>query len=259
MSIAEQMGSVLENTSHSVNIKERLDFSCALFDTQGQLIANAPHMPVHLGSMGDSVQTIIRERRWPRARRCFHAECPLQRRHAPARHHRGHACVPAVGAATALLGGVAWPSRRHRRDPPGSMPPMSRSIEEEGVLFDDFQLLERGTLRAEALLARLRRRTLSSAQSRAEPRRSDRADRCATSAEPRSCGWPAQFGTEAHECLHGHVQDYAEEQVRRSIEALSDGEFASATRQWRRHPRRDRRSIAGARRAHRLHRHPRAS
>ena len=62
MSIAEQMGSVLENTSYSVNIKERLDFSCAIFDRQGELIANAPHMPVHLGSMGESVQTIIRER-----------------------------------------------------------------------------------------------------------------------------------------------------------------------------------------------------
>ena len=62
MSIAEQMGSTLENTSHSVNIKERLDFSCALFDRSGNLIANAPHMPVHLGSMGDSVQTIIRQR-----------------------------------------------------------------------------------------------------------------------------------------------------------------------------------------------------
>ena len=95
MAIAEQMGVTLANTASSVNIKERLDFSCALFDAQGQLIANAPHMPVHLGSMGESVQEILRRRAGAHAAgRCFRAECAVRRRHAPARRHRRHAGVP---------------------------------------------------------------------------------------------------------------------------------------------------------------------
>ena len=94
MSIAEQMGLRLQNTAYSVNIKERLDFSCALFDAEGNLIANAPHMPVHLGSMGESIKTVIRENAGRmQAGRRLRAERPVQRRHAPARRHRDHAGV----------------------------------------------------------------------------------------------------------------------------------------------------------------------
>ena len=94
MSIAEQMGVTLQNTAYSVNIKERLDFSCAVFDAEGRLVANAPHMPVHLGSMDRSVETIIRLNQGKiRAGRRVRAQRALQRRHASARHHRLHARV----------------------------------------------------------------------------------------------------------------------------------------------------------------------
>ena len=94
MSIAEQMGVALQNTAYSVNIKERLDFSCAVFDADGTLVANAPHMPVHLGSMDRAVETIIRENKGnDRAGRRLRHQRALQRRHASARHHRLHAGV----------------------------------------------------------------------------------------------------------------------------------------------------------------------
>ena len=98
MSIAEQMGVTLQNTAYSVNIKERLDFSCAVFDADGALVANAPHMPVHLGSMDRSVETIIRlnEGKIAPGRR-VRAQRALQRRHASARHHRLHAGVRRQG------------------------------------------------------------------------------------------------------------------------------------------------------------------
>ncbi len=100
MSIAEQMGLRLQNTAHSVNIKERLDFSCAIFDAAGRLIANAPHIPVHLGSMGESIQTVLaREPRADEAGRRVRAQRALPGRHAPARHHRGHAGLRRRGRA----------------------------------------------------------------------------------------------------------------------------------------------------------------
>jgi hypothetical protein len=92
MNIAEQMGATLQNTAYSVNIKERLDFSCALFDANGDLVANAPHVPVHLGSMSDAVRTVARlNKRADLARRRLHAERALQRRHASAGRDRDHA------------------------------------------------------------------------------------------------------------------------------------------------------------------------
>ena len=104
MSIAEQMGEALRNTAQSVNIKERLDFSCAVFDAKGELVANAPHMPVHLGSMDRSVETVIRAQRGQAAAgRRLHAERALQRRHAPARHHRHHAGVLRVSLSPSDL------------------------------------------------------------------------------------------------------------------------------------------------------------
>jgi 5-oxoprolinase (ATP-hydrolysing) len=226
MSIAEQMGSVLENTSHSVNIKERLDFSCALFDTEGQLIANAPHMPVHLGSMGDSVQTIIRQRRdhiGPGD--VFMLNAPYNGgTHLPDITVITPVFLPAEQAPRYWLA-----SRGHHADiggiTPGSMPPNSGSIEEEGVLFDDFQLVERGTLRTEALLARLR-----SGPYPARNPEQNLADLIAQIAANergahelrKAC---EQYGLEVVSAYMGHVQDYAEEQVRRSIAALHDGEF----------------------------------
>ncbi len=132
MSIAEQMGVRLAQTAYSVNIKERLDFSCALFDADGNLIANAPHMPVHLGSMGESIKTVIaRERRPDEARRRVRAERPVQRRHAPAGRDGDHAGVlegngsgrPGSrrrhGSSPLLvLRRLARPPRRHRRHHP---------------------------------------------------------------------------------------------------------------------------------------------
>jgi 5-oxoprolinase (ATP-hydrolysing) len=159
MAVAEEMGFALQNTAYSVNIKERLDFSCALFDRDGDLIANAPHMPVHLGSMGDSVRAIrdgrLRRRPGPEARRRLHAQRPLQRRHPPAGRDGGHAGVRR-GRRPAFY--VA--ARGHQGDiggiTPGSMPPNSRTVEEEGVLIENFLLVEGGRfLEAEvrALLA----------------------------------------------------------------------------------------------------------
>ena len=117
MSVAEQMGARLRATAHSVNIKERLDFSCAVFDAGGGLIANAPHMPVHLGSMGESHRDGRRaQRRHDAAGRRVHAERPLPRRHPPARRHRGHPGVRRGGRPPAVLRRVAGAPRRDRRD-----------------------------------------------------------------------------------------------------------------------------------------------
>ena len=143
MAIAEQMGVTLANTANSVNIKERLDFSCALFDAHGQLIANAPHMPVHLGSMGESVQEIMRRRGGDDAAgRRVRAERAVRRRHAPAGRHGGHAGVPRRARQPEFF--VA--ARGHHADiggiTPGSMPPDSTHIDEEGVLLDNVQLVD---------------------------------------------------------------------------------------------------------------------
>ena len=148
MAIAEQMGVTLANTAYSVNIKERLDFSCALFDAAGNLIANAPHMPVHLGSMGESVKTII-DRRAGTMRRgdVFVLNAP----------YNGGTHLPDVTviAPVFLDGAAASPSSSSPRaattptsaaSRPGSMPPDSTHVEEEGVLLDNVQLVARGTL-----------------------------------------------------------------------------------------------------------------
>ena len=149
MSVAEQMGVRLRSTAHSVNIKERLDFSCAIFDARGGLIANAPHMPVHLGSMGESIKIVIAPQcRHDAARRRVRAQRPLPRRHPPARHHRGHAGVRR-GRRRPILFFVA--SRGHHAEiggiTPGSMPAFSPRVEEEGVLIDNWLLVRDGVLR----------------------------------------------------------------------------------------------------------------
>ncbi len=226
MSIAERMGSVLENTSHSVNIKERLDFSCALFDTQGQLIANAPHMPVHLGSMGDSVQTIIRQR----AGRVMPGDVFML--NAP---YNGGTHLPDVTVVTPVFLHKHAPptywvaSRGHHSDiggiTPGSMPPDSHRIEEEGILLDDFQLVEHGTLRTAAIIE-----CLTQGPYPARNPEQNVADLIAQIAANEQGLQELKeaangFGSETVSAYMGHLQDYAEEQVRRSIEALQPGEF----------------------------------
>ena len=156
MHIAEQMGEVLKATAQSVNIKERLDYSCALFDAQGGLIANAPHMPVHLGSMGASVRAVIAAR-GGRLRRgdAWLLNSP---------YHGGTHLPDMTVVTPVFLAGAPEPdcfvaSRAHHADiggsTPGSMPPFSRTIDEEGVLFECFQLLEGGRLRERQLRAAL--------------------------------------------------------------------------------------------------------
>ena len=158
-SIAEQMGATLRNTAHSVNIKERLDFSCAVFDGDGQLIANAPHMPVHLGSMGASVQAVIGSRasspRGIEPGDSFAVNAP----------YNGGTHLPDITVITPVfIAGASKPaffvaSRGHHADiggkTPGSMPADSRHVDEEGVLFDDFLLVEKSILRRAAVRERL--------------------------------------------------------------------------------------------------------
>ena len=156
MSIAEQMGARLQNTAYSVNIKERLDFSCALFDAEGNLIANAPHMPVHLGSMGESVRTVMRENRGRmRPGDVYMLNAP----------YNGGTHLPDVTVVTPVFDAARKEilfyvgSRGHHADiggiTPGSMPPGSTSVEDEGVLIDNFLLLEQGRLREAETLALL--------------------------------------------------------------------------------------------------------
>jgi 5-oxoprolinase (ATP-hydrolysing) len=228
MSIAEQMGSTLENTSHSVNIKERLDFSCAVFDRDGQLIANAPHMPVHLGSMGESVQTVIR-RRGPAI-----APGDVFVLNAP---YNGGTHLPDVTAITPVFaedparGILFWvASRGHHADiggiTPGSMPPDSRSVEEEGVLIDDLLLVERGRFREREMLELL--------QSGPYPARNPRQNIADLQAQIAANEKGARelrrmvghFGLDVVNAYMGHVQDNAEEQVRRVLGVLKPGSFA---------------------------------
>ena len=158
----------LENTGYSVNIKERLDFSCALFDRTGELIANAPHMPVHLGSMGESVHAIIRERGTAMSPGdVFVLNAPYD----------GGTHLPDITVVTPVFDAAGETilfyvaSRGHHADiggiTPGSMPPDSKTVDEEGVLIDNFLLVERGRFREAELLALLASGPLSRAQSRA--------------------------------------------------------------------------------------------
>ncbi|MGB0632437.1 MAG: hydantoinase B/oxoprolinase family protein [Alphaproteobacteria bacterium] len=226
MSIAEQMGVVLQNTSYSVNIKERLDFSCAIFDNDGQLVANAPHIPVHLGSMSESVQTIVRERGdGVKPGDVFVLNAP----------YNGGTHLPDVTVMTPvfdrdgndILFYVA--SRGHHAEiggkTPGSMPPDSKHIDEEGVLIDNFQLVDQGRLREKELeelfttapyptrnfhhnLGDLKAQIAANEKGVQELRK-----------------MVDHFGLDVVLAYMKHVQDNAEETVRRVIQNLSDGEF----------------------------------
>ncbi len=226
MSIAEQMGAVLEKTSYSVNIKERLDFSCAVFDREGQLIANAPHMPVHLGSMGESVRTVIRERGATiRPGDVYVLNAP----------YNGGTHLPDITVITPVYDAAArevlfWvASRGHHADiggiTPGSMPPDSRTVEEEGVLIDDFLLVERGRFREEEL-----RNLLSSGKYPARNPTQNVADLKAQIAANEKGAQELRrmvehFGLAVVMAYMQHVQDNAEESVRRVLDVLKDGAF----------------------------------
>jgi 5-oxoprolinase (ATP-hydrolysing) len=226
MNIAEQMGLQLQNTAHSVNIKERLDFSCALFDAQGQLIANAPHMPVHLGSMGESIKTVIHEN-----------AASMQPGHVYVLNdpYHGGTHLPDITVITPVyLGAATQPSfyvgsRGHHADmggtTPGSMPPFSSCIEEEGVQINNVLLVERGVLREAEML-----RLLQSGEYPSRNPVQNMADLKAQIAANEKGAQElrkmvAQFGLDVVQAYMGHVQDNAEEAVRRVITRLQDGRF----------------------------------
>jgi 5-oxoprolinase (ATP-hydrolysing) len=233
MAIAEQMGVTLANTAYSVNIKERLDFSCALFDAEGNLIANAPHMPVHLGSMGESVKTIIAARTGTmRPGDAFVLNAP----------YNGGTHLPDVTViAPVFLDGGAGPvgvatrpeffvaSRGHHADiggtTPGSMPPDSTQVEEEGVLLDNVQLVAGGRFLDDELSAIL--------AAGPYPSRNIDQNLADLRAQVASCtrgigelkNMVAHFGLPVVRAYMRHVQDNAEEAVRRVLDVLKDGHY----------------------------------
>ena len=226
MNIAEQMGLQLQNTAYSVNIKERLDFSCALFDAQGNLIANAPHMPVHLGSMGESIQTVIQQN----AGRMKRGDVYVLND-----PYNGGTHLPDVTVITPVyVGDEEAPtfyvgSRGHHADiggtTPGSMPPFSTCIEEEGVQINNFKLVDQGRLREEEMQALLnsgRYPSRNVAQNMADLKAQVAANEKGVQELSKMVD---QFGLEVVKAYMRHVQDNAEESVRRVITTLKDGAF----------------------------------
>jgi 5-oxoprolinase (ATP-hydrolysing) len=225
MSIAEQMGLTLQNTAYSVNIKERLDFSCAVFDRDGALVANAPHMPVHLGSMDRSVESVIRNNPEIRSGDVFAINAPYNGgTHLP----DITVCTPVFDkAGRSVLFWVA--SRGHHADvggtAPGSMSPNARTIEEEGIYIDNFKLVDRGAFRETELIELLtgaRYPVRNIVQNVADLKAQIAANERGV-AELRKM--IAHFGLDVVEAYMGHVQDNAAESVRRVIERLADSEF----------------------------------
>ncbi len=227
MSIAEQMGAVLQNTSQSVNIKERLDFSCAVFASDGALVANAPHMPVHLGSMGESVRAVLARHPHMQPGDVFVLNNP----------YNGGTHLPDITVVSPVfLEGETAPlfftaSRGHHADiggrTPGSMPPLSTTVEEEGALLDSLPLVRGGVFQENEIraalaagkyparnpdmnLADLRAQAAANAKGAAELARMVR-----------------EFGRDTVSAYMGHVQDHAEEAVRRVIGKLKSGSFTA--------------------------------
>ena len=227
MSIAEQMGVSLQNTAYSVNIKERLDFSCAVFDADGTLVANAPHMPVHLGSMDRAVETIIRENKGRIAPGDVYAI------NAP---YNGGTHLPDITVCTPVFDEASrdvlfWvASRGHHADvggiSPGSMSPNAITIEEEGVYIDNFKLVDRGRFREQALYD-----LLTGAKYPARNPLQNVNDMKAQIAANEK-GVQELRKTVAHFTLPvvraymQHVQDNAAESVRRVIDRIHDASFA---------------------------------
>jgi len=233
MSIAEQMGLRLEATAYSVNIKERLDFSCALFDAEGQLIANAPHLPVHLGSMGESIKTVMREN----AGRIKPGNVYML--NAP---YNGGTHLPDITVITPVFDDAGKSilfyvgSRGHHADvggiTPGSMPPDSKVVEEEGVLIDNFLLVEEGRLREEdtvALLGSGKYPARNIEQNLADLRAMIAANEKGVQELRRMV---EHFGLEVVHAYMRHVQDNAEEAVRRVIDVLAAEGRGPAGVEW---------------------------
>jgi 5-oxoprolinase (ATP-hydrolysing) len=224
MSIAEQMGAVLENTAVSVNIKERLDFSCALFDRHGELVANAPHVPVHLGSMSESIKSVIRQYGGSMK------EGDAYMLNAP---YNGGTHLPDITVIKPVFQGGEVPfyvaTRGHHADiggiTPGSMPPLSRTVEEEGVLIDNIQVVDRGRF--------LEGEVRSLLAGGPYPARNIDQNIADFHAQLAACEKGVQeirrmvdhFGLDVVQAYMGHVQDNAEEAVRRVLDALHDGDF----------------------------------
>ena len=232
MSIAEQMGVTLQNTAYSVNIKERLDFSCAVFDAEGRLISNAPHMPVHLGSMDRSVETIIRLNRGKiRAGDVFALNAPYNGgTHLP----DITVCTPVFDVAGKTI--LFWvASRGHHADiggvAPGSMSPQATSIGEEGVYIDNFLLVDRGQFREKALLALLTGGPYP-ARNPLQNVNDLKAQIAANEKGARELKRMVEmFSLATVVAYMGHVQDNAAESVRRVIDRLKDSAFTLTTDQ----------------------------
>ena len=226
MSIAEQMGLRLQNTAHSVNIKERLDFSCAIFDGDGRLIANAPHIPVHLGSMGESIETVIRKNRdQMKPGDVFVLNAPYE----------GGTHLPDITVVTPVFDGAGGEilffvgSRGHHADvggtSPGSMPADSRHLDEEGVLIDNFRMVSGGVFReaeTRALLLGGRWPVRNVEQNLADLRAQVAAN---AKGEQELRELVARWGLATVRAYMRHVQDNGEEAVRRALGALADGRY----------------------------------
>ncbi len=228
MSIAEQMGIILRNTSQSVNVKERLDFSCAIFDASGNLVANAPHVPVHLGSMDESVKSILASGQAIGRGDAFVQNNP----------HRGGSHLPDITVVSPVFGDdgedivffVA--SRAHHEDvggiSPGSMSPRGRTIHEEGVLLDNIKLVENGVFMSERIET-----ALGSGPYPARNIPQNIADLMAqiaanTAGATELTNLAAQFGMGVVQAYMGHIQDNAAASVRRALSRLDDGAFTLA-------------------------------
>jgi len=229
MAVAEQMGMVLERTAHSVNIKERLDFSCAVFDAAANLVANAPHVPVHLGSMGESVRSVLRR---------FQGKMQPGDAFALNDPYSGGTHLPDITVVSPVFCGkekepdffVA--SRGHHADiggiTPGSMPPGSRTIDEEGILISAFQLVKDGQFETTALLQLLGQHT-HPARNPQQNIADLKAQVAANEAGQRSFqALVEEYGLATVQAYMRHVQDNAEVVVRQAIRLLRGGRFETS-------------------------------
>ena len=228
MSVAEQMGVRLQATAHSVNIKERLDFSCAVFDAGGGLIANAPHMPVHLGSMGESIKMVIKRNPHIRRGDVYVLNDP----------YHGGTHIPDITVVTPVFaprshGDEIWfyvASRGHHAEiggiSPGSMPSASTRVEEEGVLIDNWLLVQDSRLREAETIS-----LLETAEYPSRDPATNLADlRAQIAANEKGIeelrAMVDHFGLDVVRAYMAHVQENAAESVRRVITALHDGQYA---------------------------------